>query len=137
MSKIDAFGVVASLLLVWIFAVFLVPFKIMVLVYMGISAWWVGTSIGRLPNKLSKKTDGDYLDKMFKVADEQERILREMLLHAKELIVIIKSQQAMIDSLMFEYCPEDMTPEQIANYEAHVKAVSQQQEDSVNIALRH
>jgi hypothetical protein len=137
MNKIDAFGVMASLLLVWIFVVFLVPLKIMVFIYMGISAWWVGTSIGKLPNKLAKKTDGDYLDKMFKVADEQERILREMLLHAKSMTAIIRFQQATIDSLMFEYCPEDMTPEQIANYEAHVRAASQQQEESVNIALRH
>jgi hypothetical protein len=137
MNKIDAFGVMASLLLVWIFAVFLLPYKVMMFVYPAISAWWVGTSIGSLPMRLSKETDGDYLEKMFDVANEQARILKEMLSFTKEMTVTIKRQQAMIDSLMFEYCPEDMTPEQIANYEAHVRAASQQQEDSVNIALRH
>lgn len=137
MNKIDAFFVIISLLLVWIFAVFLVPLKIMMFIYMGISAWWVVTSIGRLPSKLAKETDADFLVSMFIIADNQERALRDMLSHAKEMITIIRLQQATIDMLMFEYCPEDMTPEQIANYEAHVRAASQQQEDEVNIALRH
>ena len=30
---------------------------------------------------------------------------------------------AMIDALMFEYCPEKMTPEQIEIYERHQRAV--------------
>ncbi len=31
--------------------------------------------------------------------------------------------QAKIDALMLEYCPDEMTPQQIANYESHQKAV--------------
>ena len=31
---------------------------------------------------------------------------------------IIAAKQAKIDALMLEYCPEDMTAEQLANYEA-------------------
>jgi len=31
----------------------------------------------------------------------------------------IASQQATIDSLMLEYCPKDMTKEQISNWEIH------------------
>jgi hypothetical protein len=73
MNKIDAFGVMASLLLVWIFAVFLLPYKVMMFVYPAISVWWVGTSIGHLPSKLAKETNKDYLDKMF---EEVERALR-------------------------------------------------------------
>ena len=42
MNKIDAMGVVASLLLAWIFAVWLVPHKIMMFVYPAISAIAVG-----------------------------------------------------------------------------------------------
>lgn len=30
-------------------------------------------------------------------------------------------QQARIDELMFEWCPKEMTPEQIQEYEKHVK----------------
>lgn len=31
----------------------------------------------------------------------------------------VGSQQAKIDELMWEYCPSEMTPEQIAEYERH------------------
>jgi len=123
MNKVDAFGVMASLLLVWIFAVFLLPFKVMMFVYIAISTWWIGTSIGRLPGKLSKETDGDYLDKMFEVNGELSLIMGEMLQCLKIAAIANNSLSARIDELMFEYCPEDMTPEQIANYEAHQKAV--------------
>ena len=35
---------------------------------------------------------------------------------------IIAAQQAKIDALMLEYCPNEMTTEQIANWSAHQKA---------------
>lgn len=35
----------------------------------------------------------------------------------------VDAQQAVIDKLMFEFCPEDMTPEQIKRYEAAQKPV--------------
>ena len=137
MNKIDAIGIMSACLLVWIFTVFLVPLKIMVFVYMWISAWAVGKAIGNLPRRLAKETDRDFLHGMFKVAGNQQRILDEMMLQSNEMIAMIREQQAYIDSLMFEYCPEDMTPKQIANYEAHVRAVSQQQEDAIEQALKH
>ena len=31
----------------------------------------------------------------------------------------IEAMQAKIDSLMFEYCPDDMTEDQIKNFEQH------------------
>jgi len=31
----------------------------------------------------------------------------------------IESLKAKIDALMFEYCPDEMTPEQLKNWEAH------------------
>ena len=34
---------------------------------------------------------------------------------------IIAAKQAKIDALMFEYCPEDMTAEQLADYEAAIR----------------
>ena len=137
MNKIDAMGVVASLLLAWIFAVWLVPYKIMMFVYLAISAIAVGRFIGRVPMMLSKETDGDYLDKMFEVSNSQNRTMAEMLQCLHIAAAANQSLLARIDELMFEYCPEDMTPEQIAQYEAHVRAASQQQEESVNIALLH
>ena len=33
----------------------------------------------------------------------------------------IQSKQAKIDALMLEYCPDEMTPEQIAEWEKHQK----------------
>jgi len=123
MNKIDAFGVMASLLLVWIFAIFLLPYQVMMFVYPAIAVWWVGTSIGHLPSKLAKETDQDYLDKMFVVSDKQNRMIAEMLQCLHIAATANKSLLARIDELMFEYCPEEITPEQIANYEAHQKAI--------------
>lgn len=40
-----------------------------------------------------------------------------MMKLAKEL----DAKQAKIDELMFEYCPDEMTTEQIAEYEKHVR----------------
>ena len=34
---------------------------------------------------------------------------------------IIAAKQARIDALMLEYCPEDMTEEQLADYEAAIR----------------
>jgi len=39
-----------------------------------------------------------------------------------------ESKQAQIDSLMLEYCPGDMTKEQIANWEAHQVTVPDYQD---------
>jgi hypothetical protein len=35
----------------------------------------------------------------------------------------IEHLQARIDALMLEHCPDEMTPEQVANWERHQKAV--------------
>lgn len=40
----------------------------------------------------------------------------------------IASMQAKIDRLMLEYCPEDMTPEQIENWKRHQATATQEQE---------
>ena len=44
----------------------------------------------------------------------------------KKLLEIIDEQQAKIDSLMLEYCPDEMTEEQLENWEKHQKPVSPQ-----------
>lgn len=144
MNKIDGFFVMASLLLVWLFAIWLLPYKIMMFVYPALAAWWVGTTIANIPRKLAKETDRDMLEEMFetnkelvKVAEGQSRVMHEMLQCLKIADAAAHALMARIDELMFEYCPEDMTPEQIANYEVHVRAVSQQQEEEIEMALRH
>ena len=45
-------------------------------------------------------------------------ILRE---HARQLECELAAKQAEIDRLMLEHCPDEMTPEQIANWERHQK----------------
>jgi hypothetical protein len=125
MNKVDAFGVVASCLLVWVFACFLLPFKVMMAVYVTIAAWAVGKFIGNLPRRLSKQTDKDFLEEMFEVSASQNATMREMFECIKLANAANQSLSAKIDELMLEYCPEDMTPQQIANYEAHQRAVNE------------
>lgn len=124
MNKIDGFFVMASLYLVWLFAIFLVPFKIMMFVFITIAAWAVGVFIARVPGRLAKETDSDNLEKMFVVLDEQNKTMAELLRCLELAYAANQSCLAKIDELMFEYCPEDMTPERIANYKARVKAVN-------------
>ncbi len=135
MNKIDAFFVMVSLLLIWIFAIFLFPYKVMMFIYPAISAWAFGIFIGNVPRKLAKETDRDYLDGAFKMIDEQHKEMVDMLFWMKEAAAYSRSLEARIDELMFEYCPEDMTEAQIAHYEAHVRASKEQ--DEVERALRH
>jgi hypothetical protein len=46
---------------------------------------------------------------------------------AIDLIIELEQQlaanQAKIDALMLEYCPDEMTPEQVANWAAHQAAI--------------
>lgn len=137
MNRIDAFFVMAALYLIWLFVVFLVPAQIMQLVYVAIAAWSVGVFIGNVPRRLAKETDRDSFEYMFKLANDQFRLMDNMMSTLDEAKSTINSQRAKIDALMFEYCPDEMTPEQIGNYWAHVRAVSQQEEDEVEKALRH
>ncbi len=131
MNKIDAFFGAASLLLVWVFAIFLLPGIVMMFVYSALAAWWVGTTVGGLYRKWTR---GDFVLNL----TEQLLILTEKQNQSLfELSKLSHKQQFIIDSLMFEYCPDEMTPEQIANFEAHVQAVNQKQEEEINIALLH
>ena len=43
--------------------------------------------------------------------------------------------QAKIDALMLEYCPEDMTPEQIENWNRHQRAATPEEEANIERAL--
>jgi hypothetical protein len=137
MNKIDAFFVMASLLLIWTFAILLLPFKVMIFVYAGISAWWVGTSIGNIPRKLAKETDRDFLYKMYSVSENQNRTMVEMLECLNLAAASNRALLARIDALMFEYCPDEMTEAQIANYWKHVRVATKEEEDEIERVLRH
>jgi hypothetical protein len=135
MNKIDAFFVMFSALIVWIMIIFLIPAPWIYFIYAGIASWAVGLFIGRLPGRLSNETERDFLNEMFGVADKQEQTMKEMLECIKLAAAFNHSLSAKIDQLMFEYCPEDMTPEQIANYEAHQRPATKEEQDAVNRAL--
>jgi len=49
--------------------------------------------------------------------------LKELLVTLSDAQAAIAAQQAIIDELMLEYCPDEMTEEQLAEYAAAQKAV--------------
>ena len=52
---------------------------------------------------------------------------------AVELEAEVAAKQARIDALMLEYCPDEMTPEQAAEWARHQRPVSQQAGDAAAI----
>ena len=49
--------------------------------------------------------------------------VREARTERDELSTKLAAAQARIDELMLEFCPDEMTPEQLANWAAHQRAV--------------
>jgi hypothetical protein len=49
---------------------------------------------------------------------------------------VVHSIQAKIDGLMLEYCPEEMTGEQLKNWAVHQKPVSDGLDAAINKAIR-
>lgn len=47
----------------------------------------------------------------------------------------VEAKQARIDALMFEYCPDEMTPEQIEEWARHQKRVPESEEAELRAAL--
>lgn len=54
---------------------------------------------------------------------EGPQLLRDALAALDGLARYAQHKQAKIDALMLEYCPDEMTPEQIAEWERHQRAV--------------
>lgn len=48
---------------------------------------------------------------------------------------ILHTKQAHIDALMFEYCPNEMTEEQVAEWAKHQKPVSPERQAKIDDAL--
>lgn len=64
---------------------------------------------------------------VFRTAEEFGDCIRSisntLLKQFFEQQVIINSKQAKIDALMLEYCPDEMTPEQLEEWEKHQHVV--------------
>ncbi len=71
---------------------------------------------GRLTNAKQQIDENDRLQAAYDSAFKQAMQNGEELAKCKE---DAESKQAQIDALMFEYCPDEMTQEQIAEYEKH------------------
>lgn len=48
----------------------------------------------------------------------------------------VEAKQAEIDLLMLEFCPDEMTPEQLANWASHQRAVSKETEALIESARK-
>lgn len=48
----------------------------------------------------------------------------------RDLRSAVARAQARIDALMFKYCPDEMTPEQVAEWARHQRPVSEQEADA-------
>ena len=48
----------------------------------------------------------------------------------------IEGMQAKIDMLMLEFCPDEMTEEQLANWEIHQKALSESASAVIDMAIK-
>lgn len=48
----------------------------------------------------------------------------------------VAAKQARIDALMLEYCPDEMTPEQVAEWSRHQRPVSEHEADAIDAARK-
>lgn len=53
----------------------------------------------------------------------------------RDLRSAVAAKQARIDALMLEYCPDEMTPEQVAEWARHQRPVSEQAADAIDAAI--
>lgn len=68
---------------------------------------------------------------------ELEAYLRELRADAERVAALerdVARAQARIDALMLEYCPDEMTPEQVAEWSRHQRPVSEQEADAIDAA---
>lgn len=48
----------------------------------------------------------------------------------------VAAKQAKIDALMLEYCPDEMTPEQVENWKQHQVLATPEQEAAIDAAMK-
>ncbi|MDE2107127.1 MAG: hypothetical protein KGL39_58520 [Patescibacteria group bacterium] len=67
---------------------------------------------------------------------EGPKLLRSALAAIDGLTRYAQHQQARIDVLMLEYCPDEMTPEQMEEWGRNQRPVSDEQQQMIDAALR-
>lgn len=131
---IPAYIVGAELFMVWLFVIFLMPEPWRGHVYMILAAFFVGTVIGKIVIRI-KRGKWRFSDYLIEALENRDKTMIEMLHCLKISRAATQACLARIDQLMFEYCPEEMTPEQIANYEAHQRPATKEEQEAVDRAL--
>lgn len=128
MNKIDAFFVGFAILLTWTCFIFIAPFKWSMTICWLVGALTIGSLIARFSLSLAYGSKNQLIK-------AQQNVMDKMLDHMKTLTTICNHQQAKIDSLMLEFCPDEMTPMQLANWAAHQQAVDPELQKKINDAL--
>lgn len=71
-----------------------------------------------------------------KVIHQHGKSVTPYLVRIVELEFENRARQARIDELMLEYCPDEMTPEQLAKWQKNQRAVSKTEEVSIENAIK-
>jgi len=121
MNKIDAFFVVFSIFLAWIFLTVMASPTVLHFIYWIIAAISVGVFLGQFYTRLRCEPEQKLWDELF----EQQA----------EMLKLRGVQQAKIDSLMLEYCPDEMTKTQLINWALHQQSVPEEIQKKINDAL--
>lgn len=89
-------------------------------------------------NKEKSRTIAQQADQIKQLTSRDLEVARtiEDLLHSKHsLSEQLAAAQAKIDELMFEYCPSEMTPEQLLNYSNHQQAATPKEQQVIDAAI--
>lgn len=121
----------------WIFILFFIPPLLKGIIVGSFAGIFVGWNVGNLfvRKVFGKITKKDYQKLTGKMLSLQSRMIKEIENSYQDLRKTgnqLMAAQAKIDQLMFEFCPEDMTSEQVANWEAHQKPVGRELERKIN-----
>lgn len=131
MNKIDAFFICFALLLFWTLFIIIAPLSWTKNICWIFGSYYIGVLIARFSIGLVFNKEKEQ-DKMIK---ENFVMMDDMLNNMKDMTKLIHRQQARIDLLMMEYCPDEMTPAQLANWAAHQETVSLEMEKKIKDAL--
>jgi len=96
-----------------------------------------------LLERMKMKVDWGYLTELYRETDKpirkDENVFYEfssaMFANFKHILAEREAAQAKIDALMLEYCPDEMTPEQLENWGKHQRRVSPERQAEIAKAL--
>lgn len=128
-KRIDAACVSGGLLLLFFCFIYVMPNEISMRILGFVGSYAVGAWIAKLGLRIRWGSDK-------KTIREQLALMGRMAECMKSLVEVSNAQQAQIDSLMLEYCPEEMTPVQLGNWAANQKSVDPETQAMINKALK-